>query len=630
MTGSDFLYKPLDQYSDLARADRSTEALGAASPEALFSLSESLTIQSWNKAAERLFGYSALEAVTKPLSLIATLSVDDGELFEGLRAGGVARHRLRCTRKDGTIFPAELNMAAILGAPRLLGIAVSVRDLTMEAAREAAHGAELAAARAEIARLDAILDALDAPLIVYDPAGSVHRANKAARDLFQLAAADDVRGAGGVSRAVLSYPDGRPLAVDFTPHRSALRGETVAGQELCVATAHGPRAFLCSSFPVPMRGARGAVEIWRDVTDLRRREAHITALSAQLADQSRTLLDTVHAMAARSSRDLAGRTEFLTGYSDRLEALRKAQDLLWNAPQFDVSLHDLVATQTGHVAAARSQRVTCSGRDLFLRPDAAQLIGMALYELALKSAQAGALSTLVGSVVVKWSVSRNEDGPATFSIAWREVDAPPLPTLTAASLGPVSIAAGAVRGASTLRYEPGGFTWTLDAPLEAISNDDAAPDTSSSYRIQSTAMKQLHRLWLRLRPAGGLPRFAEFDVAYVQVRDRMIVARIHADEAGAQTVEFAHVGQRLLDLMNEDDAAPSHIALSRDEVLGTFEGGYDRIVQSQKPSYEYAEFKLGPSETLLFEQILLPMADAAGAISHIVGMVSFDKTDALA
>ena len=98
------------------------------------------TIQSWNHAAQRLFGYAAAEAVGRNISLIvpADRSDEDRQIITRLLAGEHVNHfdtvRLR---KDGSSIDVALTISPIKDENgQIIGISKTARDITEEKAAE--------------------------------------------------------------------------------------------------------------------------------------------------------------------------------------------------------------------------------------------------------------------------------------------------------------------------------------------------------------------------------------------------------------------------------------------------------------------------------------------------------------
>jgi two-component system, LuxR family, sensor kinase FixL len=99
-------------------------------------------IESFNRAAEKLFGFTAAEVLGKNVSMLMPepdRSAHDGYLKRYLATGeariiGIGRI-VQAQRRDGTVFPASLSVGRVAGAepPRFVGF---IHDLTAQVAAE--------------------------------------------------------------------------------------------------------------------------------------------------------------------------------------------------------------------------------------------------------------------------------------------------------------------------------------------------------------------------------------------------------------------------------------------------------------------------------------------------------------
>ena len=94
------------------------------------------TITSWNKAAERLFGYSAADVLGKPVSvLIPPESTDEMlAILERVRRGEQVHHfETVQVRKDGTRVDVSLSVSPVKDSQgRVVGAAKIARDITRQ------------------------------------------------------------------------------------------------------------------------------------------------------------------------------------------------------------------------------------------------------------------------------------------------------------------------------------------------------------------------------------------------------------------------------------------------------------------------------------------------------------------
>lgn len=103
------------------------------------------TIISWNKGAERIYGYAAEEVLGKRISIILPPERPDElpKIMERLRRGErVDHYQTVRVRKDGTRIDVSVTISPVRGPDgRILGASAVARDITaqQEALREALH-----------------------------------------------------------------------------------------------------------------------------------------------------------------------------------------------------------------------------------------------------------------------------------------------------------------------------------------------------------------------------------------------------------------------------------------------------------------------------------------------------------
>ncbi|WOI30780.1 sensor histidine kinase [Sulfitobacter dubius] len=98
-------------------------------------------IQTWNPGAERLFGYSAEEAIGQPITMLFPDERKDEEadFIARLRRGEqIAHFETIRKRKDGTLVPISLTVSPVRGIDgNVIGASKIARDITLQ--REAAQ-----------------------------------------------------------------------------------------------------------------------------------------------------------------------------------------------------------------------------------------------------------------------------------------------------------------------------------------------------------------------------------------------------------------------------------------------------------------------------------------------------------
>jgi two-component system CheB/CheR fusion protein len=135
----------------LVASERTAQEVAAIvewSDDAIMSKDLDGTIRSWNRGAERMFGYTAAEAIGQSMRLIIPLDrwAEEEEVLRRLRAGDTVDHfeTLRC-RRDSSEVPVSLTISPIVDSTGVVvGASTIARDIT---ARRQAEQMERDAAR---------------------------------------------------------------------------------------------------------------------------------------------------------------------------------------------------------------------------------------------------------------------------------------------------------------------------------------------------------------------------------------------------------------------------------------------------------------------------------------------------
>ncbi len=109
-------------------------AVAAASHDALFGVTLEGQIEAWNPAAERLFGYTAAEAIGQHVSMLAAPADhrDQKDLLLRARAGeAIPPYNARRLRKDGSLVDVSVSLG-LVKAPNgsVIAISVAMHDIS--------------------------------------------------------------------------------------------------------------------------------------------------------------------------------------------------------------------------------------------------------------------------------------------------------------------------------------------------------------------------------------------------------------------------------------------------------------------------------------------------------------------
>lgn len=171
-------------------------AIVDSSDDAIISKNLDGIITSWNRSAERLFGYQSIEAIGQS---IATLLIpmdrqeEELDILARLRRGERVDHfETKRKRRDGSLLDLSLTISPVRNASgEIIGASKIARDITEAKLSERAH-----------LLLSAIVDSSDDAIISKDLEGVITSWNKSAQRLFGYTAEEAI----GQSIATLLVP----------------------------------------------------------------------------------------------------------------------------------------------------------------------------------------------------------------------------------------------------------------------------------------------------------------------------------------------------------------------------------------------------------------------------------------
>jgi PAS domain S-box-containing protein len=169
--------QPGEVSSEAETAQRRLAAIIESSEDAIASKDLNGIITSWNKSAERLFGYTAEEVIGKPVTVIIPpeLHGDEPKILRKIRSGERIEHfETVRVHKNGQRINVSLTVSPIKDAKgTIVGAAKIVRDITRQKKLEEAA-----------LRLAAIVESSDDAIASKDLNGFVTSWNRSAEKLF--------------------------------------------------------------------------------------------------------------------------------------------------------------------------------------------------------------------------------------------------------------------------------------------------------------------------------------------------------------------------------------------------------------------------------------------------------------
>ncbi|MEA1832894.1 PAS domain-containing protein [Methylobacterium durans] len=188
---------------------------------------------------------------------------------------------------------------------------------------------------------------------------------------------------------------------------------------------------------------------------------------ARAVREVRATLALVRSIVRRTADSTAAADELVTHLDDRLRtAGRLKLAALQSRPGLDLAL--LAGEELAAFEMPERGRIRIAGPAVGLHARAAELIGLALHELATNAIKFGALAGETGSVSVRWRIA-GRGGMPRLVLRWVETGAAqPVPPPTRAGFGTTLLerVLPADLGARThLRFAPEGFACRIEVPL---------------------------------------------------------------------------------------------------------------------------------------------------------------------
>jgi PAS domain S-box-containing protein len=256
---------------DITERKRVEQATGllagivASSDDAIISKNLDGVITSWNKSAERIFGYSSDETIGQPVTLIIPpeRANEEVKILERLRRGERVDHfETVRRRKDGTLIDVSLTISPVKDSSgKVVGASKVARDITEET-RSAK------ALRASEERLRSILETTPECVKLVAPDGTLLHMNPPGLQMVGASCAEEVV---GQSIYTLIAPEDRGRFRAFNQRVCAGEKDSL---EFDIVSLGGERRHM-ESHAAPLRDFDGDIvqlAVTRDVSDRKRAE----------------------------------------------------------------------------------------------------------------------------------------------------------------------------------------------------------------------------------------------------------------------------------------------------------------------------------------------------------------------
>ena len=348
LQGAVLVFRDITQRRKAEATQRLLALIVESSDDAIISKDINGIVTSWNKGADRIFGYSAEEMIGKPIATIAAPDRADEmpRILERIKHGDRIDHYETVRKaKDGRIVHISLTVSPIRDEQgRIVGASKVARDITAQMRARA----ELAEERA---RLRVTLNSIGDGVITTDNAGHVAYLNPVAEQLTGW------RNAEAVSQPLeevfkIINEDSRRMVEN--PATKVLREGIIVGlanHTLLITKDGNERSIDDSGAPIRVSEGEiaGVVLVFRDVTERRADERQRQAQSSLLRRTNEELNQFAYAVTHDLREPLRNIVNFsqllLRGFKDGSEADAQTsiKYIIEGAQRIELLLNDLLA-----------------------------------------------------------------------------------------------------------------------------------------------------------------------------------------------------------------------------------------------------------------------------------------------
>jgi two-component sensor histidine kinase len=203
-----------------------------------------------------------------------------------------------------------------------------------------------------------------------------------------------------------------------------------------------------------------------DITERKENEQRQTLLLREFDHRVKNILANVKALLLQTRLTGDPDDDFLGAFEGRLDTFARTHEALLGTDFSSAPLRVLAEQELSPYLRQGERNVALEGPDLSLSLAAAQMISLALHELATNAAKHGALSAPGGRILLAWRLlGGGEEGRVRLN--WRETDGPPVEPPRRRGFGRMllerSVASG-LGGEARLSFAPEGACYELEFP----------------------------------------------------------------------------------------------------------------------------------------------------------------------
>jgi two-component sensor histidine kinase/DNA-binding response OmpR family regulator len=255
---------------------------------------------------------------------------------------------------------------------------------------------------------------------------------------------------------------------DWHRLRAALASVTEDGQtfqtEFRVLRPNGETRWCIGAAAASVDAGRhvvGLSGVTVDITDRKSAEERQTLLVREVDHRARNALAVVQSIIRLTRAE--SKEAYVAAVEGRITALSRAHVLLSQSRWQGANLSRILDEELAPYRRSDLEKIVTAGPEVFLEPATAQILALALHELATNAAKYGALSSAQGSVRLSWELGRDR-----LVLQWVESGGPSVQRPRSEGYGTRVIGASVERqldGSAVFDWQPEGLRFTMSIPL---------------------------------------------------------------------------------------------------------------------------------------------------------------------
>jgi PAS domain S-box-containing protein len=222
-----------------------------------------------------------------------------------------------------------------------------------------------------------------------------------------------------------------------------------------------------------------------DITERKSAEERQNLLVREVDHRARNALAVVQSIVRLTRAE--SKEAYIAAVEGRITALSRAHVLLSQARWQGANLRRILDEELAPYRRGEVEKITASGAEVFLEPATAQILALALHELATNAAKYGALSSAHGRVLLSWELETDR-----MALQWIENGGPVVRPPITEGYGTRVISASVERqleGSATFDWRPEGLHFRMSIPLGPRVKAEEAAAPKATAKANGAASK---------------------------------------------------------------------------------------------------------------------------------------------